>query len=152
MLIKIKSNNKTGVNTLYFECVYCKVNYNNGKEISSIDIKREYYYVKQRTIHKYRKNKIRRCEMQLIIAEKEDVAKEIARALAGEQINEKNYIICNDDNYIICWASGHLLRHKMPDEIDERYKSWKIEDLPIYFDNWEKTEIETIRNIFYTQF
>lgn len=81
--------------------------------------------------------------MQLIIAEKEDVANEIARALPGEKIFEKNHIICNEDNYIICWASGHLLRHKTPDEIDERYKSWKLEDLPIYFDNWEKTEIES---------
>lgn len=81
--------------------------------------------------------------MQLIIAEKEDVAYEIARALPGEKIFEKNHIICNEDNYIICWASGHLLRHKTPDEIDERYKSWRLEDLPIYFDNWEKTEIES---------
>lgn len=79
--------------------------------------------------------------MQLIIAEKEDVANEIARALPGKKINEKNHIICDD--YIICWASGHLLRHKTPDEIDEKYKSWRLEDLPIYFDNWEKTEIES---------
>ncbi|MDO4690568.1 MAG: DNA topoisomerase [Fusobacterium sp.] len=81
--------------------------------------------------------------MQLIIAEKEDVANEIARALPGEKIYEKNHIICMDNNYIICWASGHLLRHKTPDEIDEKYKSWRLEDLPIYFDNWEKTEIES---------
>lgn len=40
MLIKIKSKNKTGMNILYFECVYCKVNYSKTtKEISSIDIK-----------------------------------------------------------------------------------------------------------------
>ncbi len=42
MLIKIKPKNKTGVNILYFECVYCKVNYNNTeKTLTSIDIKRE---------------------------------------------------------------------------------------------------------------
>ena len=36
MLIKIK----TGMNILFFECVYCKVNY-NAEKITSIDIKRE---------------------------------------------------------------------------------------------------------------
>lgn len=42
MLIKIETKNKTEMNTLYFECVYCKVNYSKTtKEISSIDIKRE---------------------------------------------------------------------------------------------------------------
>lgn len=42
MLIKIKSKTKTKMNILYFECVYCKVNYSSTtKEISSIDIKRE---------------------------------------------------------------------------------------------------------------
>ena len=42
MLIKIKTKTKTGMNTLYFECVYCKVNYNTTENIiSSIDIKRE---------------------------------------------------------------------------------------------------------------
>ena len=40
MLIKIKTKTKTGMNILYFECVYCKVNY-NAKKITSIDIKRE---------------------------------------------------------------------------------------------------------------
>ena len=41
MLIKIKTKAKTGINILYFECVYCKVNYNAEKVITSIDIKRE---------------------------------------------------------------------------------------------------------------
>ena len=40
MLIKIKTETKTGMNILYFECVYCKVNY-NAEKITSIDIKRE---------------------------------------------------------------------------------------------------------------
>ncbi len=80
-------------------------------------------------------------KMKLVIAEKEDLAREIVRALPGEKKKEKNYIECED--YIVCWASGHLLRHKIPDEIDEKYKEWKLEDLPIYFENWEKTEIES---------
>lgn len=42
MLIKIETKNKTENSILYFECVYCKVNYSKTtKEISSIDIKRE---------------------------------------------------------------------------------------------------------------
>ena len=42
MLIKIKTKSKTKINTLYFECVYCKVNYSTTEKVmSSIDIKRE---------------------------------------------------------------------------------------------------------------
>jgi len=41
MLIKIKTKTETGMNILYFECVYCKVKYNTKNIISSIDIKRE---------------------------------------------------------------------------------------------------------------
>ena len=40
MLIKIKTKSKTKESTLYFECVYCKVNY-NAEKITSVDIKRE---------------------------------------------------------------------------------------------------------------
>ena len=42
MLIKIKTKTKTGMNILFFECVYCKINYGTTeKVILSIDIKRE---------------------------------------------------------------------------------------------------------------
>jgi len=42
MLIKIKTKSKTKMSILYFECVYCKVNYGTTENIiSSIDIKRE---------------------------------------------------------------------------------------------------------------
>ena len=42
MLIEIKTKSKTKESILYFECVYCKVNYNTTENIiSSIDIKRE---------------------------------------------------------------------------------------------------------------
>lgn len=42
MLIKIKTKSKTKMSVLYFECVYCKVNYSTTENvISSIDIKRE---------------------------------------------------------------------------------------------------------------
>ena len=42
MLIKIKTKSKTKMSVLYFECVYCKVNYSTTENvISRIDIKRE---------------------------------------------------------------------------------------------------------------
>lgn len=78
--------------------------------------------------------------MELIICEKKDLAEEIAEAIPGEKKREKNYI--TTQKYIICWAAGHLLRHKNPDEINEKYKTWNLEDLPIYFPKWQKTEIE----------
>ena len=51
MLIKIKTKSKTKINTLYFECVYCKVNYNTEKVISSIDIKRENIAMKDKELY-----------------------------------------------------------------------------------------------------
>lgn len=73
--------------------------------------------------------------MKLIIAEKEALAMDISKVFP-DAIKKRYHIEAAD--YIICWASGHILAYKYPGEIDEKFKDWKIEDLPIYFQNWEK--------------
>lgn len=74
--------------------------------------------------------------MDLIIAEKKGVAEAIAEALGGF---EKNSGYFESEDSILTWASGHLLELKEPQEIDEKFKTWKLLDLPIKIDeNWER--------------
>ncbi|UII56501.1 DNA topoisomerase 3 [Cytobacillus spongiae] len=64
----------------------------------------------------------------LILAEKPSVGREIARVLGCKQIH-KSYIEGSD--YIVTWALGHLIELKMPEHYDTKYKTWRLEDLPI---------------------
>lgn len=74
--------------------------------------------------------------MILYIAEKPSLGQAIADALPGGAIYNNNTIIKGDA--VIIWCYGHLLTLKDPEDIDSKYRKWKIEDLPIYFTNWEK--------------
>ena len=64
----------------------------------------------------------------LIIAEKPSVAREIARVL---DLREKHKSYIEGKQYIITWALGHLVELKMPENYDQKYKTWRLEDLPI---------------------
>ena len=66
--------------------------------------------------------------MKLIIAEKPSVARDIARVLNVRK-KEEGYLRGSD--YLVSWALGHLVTLKEPDELDEKYKKWRMEDLPI---------------------
>lgn len=67
--------------------------------------------------------------MNLIIAEKPQVASAIAEAI-GHAKKEKGYIICND--FYITWCVGHLLSIKF----DMEDKPWDWETLPLKADGW----------------
>ena len=86
---------------------------------------------------------------KLIIAEKPELARAIAAIIPGNRKDGRNNIMIG--NYIITWAVGHILRHKKPEEIDEKYRKWNIEDLPIFFRKWPKVPIkgkeEILKNI-----
>ncbi|MGL4538168.1 MAG: DNA topoisomerase [Cetobacterium sp.] len=74
--------------------------------------------------------------MDLIIAEKKGVAEAIAEALGGF---EKSTGYFESKSSILTWASGHLLELKEPQEMDEKFKTWKLLDLPIKIDEtWER--------------
>lgn len=66
--------------------------------------------------------------MILVLAEKPSVGRDIARVLKCGQKGE-GYL--EGDEYIVTWAFGHLVTLCDPDELDERYKKWRTEDLPI---------------------
>ncbi len=66
--------------------------------------------------------------MILIIAEKPSVARDIARVLNCRNKGEACYY---NDNYTVSWALGHLVALCEPHEIDDKYKKWHKDDLPI---------------------
>ncbi len=72
--------------------------------------------------------------MQLIIAEKPQVGRAIAEAIAGSGVSKDGAIVKGD--YTITWALGHLLDLKDPEDYDESLKSWSLGTLPIYFPDW----------------
>jgi DNA topoisomerase-3 len=72
--------------------------------------------------------------MRLVIAEKPSAGVAYARAL-GVNINRGGYIECK--KYIITWCIGHLVELADADVYDERYKKWRVEDLPIIPQAWE---------------
>lgn len=63
----------------------------------------------------------------LIITEKPSVAQEFARILGN--FNRGNGYLEND-TWVITWCVGHLVEMVYPEEYDEKYKKWKLEDLP----------------------
>ncbi|MBL4935442.1 DNA topoisomerase III [Clostridium sp. YIM B02515] len=64
----------------------------------------------------------------LVLAEKPSVARDIARVLNCRK-QGNGYL--EGDKYIVTWALGHLVTLADPENYDERYKSWRIEDLPM---------------------
>lgn len=64
----------------------------------------------------------------LILAEKPSVAKDMARVL---NCNKANKGFFEGRDYIITWALGHLATLWEPGDYDARYKSWRMEDLPM---------------------
>lgn len=64
----------------------------------------------------------------LVLAEKPSVAKEIARVM-GSHHKHKSYY--EGPKYVVTWALGHLVGLAEPEDYDQQYKTWKLEDLPI---------------------
>lgn len=65
---------------------------------------------------------------KLVIAEKPSVARDIASALG--KIPKKGDWYENDE-YIITSAVGHLVELVMPEDIDKKYRYWRLDVLPI---------------------
>jgi DNA topoisomerase III len=72
----------------------------------------------------------------LIIAEKPSVGKDLARVLPGPfekkaGAGEKTERSLEGPEHVISWAVGHLVQLAEPDEYDDKYKKWRMADLPI---------------------
>ena len=68
----------------------------------------------------------------VVLAEKPSVGRDIARVL-GCRTQGKGCLSGN--GYTVTWAIGHLVTLVEPDELDERYKHWSMETLPILPEN-----------------
>ena len=81
----------------------------------------------------------------LIIAEKPSVGRDIAGALDGvfqkraladlspkaKKGGKDDPTFLESDDYVITWAVGHLVQLAEPEEYDEKWKKWRMADLPI---------------------
>ena len=64
----------------------------------------------------------------LVLAEKPSVGRDIARVL---NCNRKGNGFLEGEKYVVTWALGHLVTLAEPEAYDEKYKSWRMEDLPM---------------------
>ena len=73
--------------------------------------------------------------MRLFIAEKPSLGRAIAAGL-GKQKAGNGFIACGNKD-IVTWCFGHIMEQYMPEEYDEKYHVWKMEDLPIIPKQWK---------------
>ncbi|MBE0466776.1 MAG: DNA topoisomerase III [Candidatus Desulforudis sp.] len=64
----------------------------------------------------------------LVLTEKPSVAREIARVL---QCDAKHKGYFEGARYVVTWALGHLVTLAEPEDYAQKYKDWRLEDLPI---------------------
>jgi DNA topoisomerase III len=65
----------------------------------------------------------------LVIAEKPSVGRDLTRVLPGPFTKGEGYL--EGPEHIVTWAVGHLVQLADPDEYDDRFKKWRMADLPI---------------------
>ncbi|MBT2218180.1 DNA topoisomerase III [Virgibacillus dakarensis] len=64
----------------------------------------------------------------VVLAEKPSVGRDIARVL---HCSKKGNGYLEGSNYIVTWALGHLVTLADPEVYDDKYKTWKLDDLPM---------------------
>jgi DNA topoisomerase III len=64
----------------------------------------------------------------VVLAEKPSVARDIARVL---NCHKKGNGFIEGNKYIVTWALGHLVTLADPETYDDKYKTWKLEELPM---------------------
>ena len=71
----------------------------------------------------------------LVIAEKPSVGRDLARVLPGPFIKGEGFL--EGPEHVVTWAVGHLVQLADPDEYDEKFKKWRMADLPIVPDRFK---------------
>jgi DNA topoisomerase-3 len=66
----------------------------------------------------------------LVIAEKPSVAQtHLSKVLPGPFAKHEGYL--EGPEHVLTWAVGHLVQLAEPDEYDDKFKKWRMADLPI---------------------
>src|ERR1700761_5336352 len=75
----------------------------------------------------------------LVIAEKPSVGQDLAKVLPGAftKTGPKGEQFLEGTDHVISWAVGHLVQLAEPDEYDEKFKKWRMADLPIVPDRFK---------------
>jgi len=71
----------------------------------------------------------------LVIAEKPSVGRDLAKVLPGAFTKSEGYL--EGPEHVVTWAVGHLVQLAEPDEYDDRFKKWRMADLPIVPDRFK---------------
>jgi DNA topoisomerase III len=71
----------------------------------------------------------------LVIAEKPSVGRDLTRVLPGPFTKHEGYL--EGPDHTVTWAVGHLVQLADPDEYDDRFKKWRMADLPIVPDRFK---------------
>src|SRR3984957_3291540 len=71
----------------------------------------------------------------LVIAEKPSVGRDLVSELPGAFTKSEGYL--EGPDHVVTWAVGHLVQLADPDEYDEKYKKWRMADLPIVPDHFK---------------
>lgn len=66
--------------------------------------------------------------LSLVLAEKPSVGRDIARVL---NCSKKGNGYFENNKYIVTWALGHLVTLADPEEYNNKFKEWDLNDLPI---------------------
>jgi DNA topoisomerase III len=70
----------------------------------------------------------------LVIAEKPSVGRDLARVLPGAFTKSEGFL--EGPDHVVTWAVGHLVQLAEPDEYDDKFKKWRMADLPIVPDKF----------------
>lgn len=81
----------------------------------------------------------------VVLTEKPSVGRDIAKVL---KCSKKNNGYLEGDKYVVTWALGHLVTLAEPEKYNNKYKQWKIEDLPMIPTNLKLEVIKKTSNQF----
>jgi DNA topoisomerase III len=71
----------------------------------------------------------------LVIAEKPSVGRDLVPVLPGAFTKSEGYL--EGPEHVVTWAVGHLVQLADPDEYDDKFKKWRMADLPIVPDRFK---------------
>ncbi|MDN8600292.1 DNA topoisomerase III [Citrobacter sp. S2-9] len=72
--------------------------------------------------------------MKLFLCEKPSQGRDIAKVLGATQRGEG---CLTGNNVVVTWGFGHLMEMEAPESYDEKYKKWRLEDLPVIPEQWK---------------
>jgi len=67
----------------------------------------------------------------LVIAEKPSVGRDLTKVLPGPFTVAENKSLLEGPEHVVTWAVGHLVQLADPDDYDDKFKKWRMADLPI---------------------